>query len=86
MTPEERDRLRTIEVRMEILEKDFQEMLKKVQENFFETNKKLDNIAQLVSAGRGAWKAIAVMATVLAVIGSFVAWVFSSWDKIRMHF
>lgn len=82
MTPDERDRLTKIEVRVDLLEKDVQSMSKSMKENFKLTNDKLDKIADLISASKGAWKALAIVGSVLTVLGGFVVGVITLWSKI----
>ena len=86
MSPEERDRLIKTEVRVDLLEKDFQALAKAMKENFEMANNKLDNITQLISASKGAWKALAVAGSVITVIGGFIAGLVAIWTKLSAMF
>ncbi len=45
---------------------------------------KLDNIADILSQGKGGWKALAWATGAVATIGGAVAWIVSSLN-IRLH-
>ena len=75
MTPEEREiltRLTRVELRTDLLEQDFKNMAKAMEEGFTLANTKLDEIAQMISAGKGAWKALVVVGGVVTFLGGAV--------------
>lgn len=76
---EQIERIVKLETKVELLERDFKDFLVKFDRRYEETNekfkevgKKLDDIRDIVSAGRGAWKTIAVLSAVILFVFSTV--------------
>lgn len=76
---EQIERIVKLETKVELLERDFKDFLVKFDRRYEETNekfkevgKKLDDIRDIVSAGRGAWKTIAVLSALILFVFSVV--------------
>lgn len=69
MTDELRERVVRLETRQEIMDK---------RQTAFETKvfEKLDNIESLLSMGKGGWKAVGIMGSVLIAVASAAAWIY----------
>jgi hypothetical protein len=65
VTPDERDRLRTVEVRIEGLD----DWLRSI-------DTKLEELRIAANMGRGAWLLILKLGAILTAIGAAVAWLF----------
>lgn len=71
------ERIVKLETKVELLERDFKDFLIKFDRRYEETNekfkevgRKLDDIRDIVSAGKGAWKTIAVLSAAVLFLFS----------------
>jgi hypothetical protein len=75
MTPEERDRLRTVEVKVEGID----DWLRSI-------DTKLEELRTAANMGKGAWMLLLKLGVVLAAMGGGVAWLAATaawlWDHV----
>lgn len=68
MSPEERDRLRTIEVQMQAVLKDYDDMRLELKEVI----KRLDAIGNTLSEAKGGWRVLMLVGGAGAAIGGAI--------------
>jgi hypothetical protein len=82
MTPEERDRLTKLETIVEGMRVEQAAAEKENDTRFKAIDAKLDVLIATMNTGKGAWKAVALMGTVILALVSLGAWVYDHLPAI----